>query len=200
MYTSGGLYQTSVYATADNGCNSYTLSDSIRVYQTMANAGQDTILATGQAYTLRGSGGEIYRWSPATGLSDPNIPNPVFTPERNASFTLTTTTSFGCATTDLVQFKVFDGPEIYVPNAFTPNGDGKNDRFRPVAVGISEIRYFEVYNRYGQLIFTATDTYQGWDGNSKGRKEPSGTYVWRVTGIDFTGKQHIKKGTITLIR
>jgi gliding motility-associated-like protein len=199
-YKTGGSYLTSLYATSNEGCKSYTITDSITVYQTKANAGADTVLATGQPYVLQGSGGEIYSWYPVTGIDDPASATPTVTLQQDATLTLTTTTSFGCPTTDVVKIKVYKGPEIYVPNAFTPNGDGKNDRFRPIAVGMREIRYFEIYNRYGQLIFSSPDAFRGWDGTMAGKSQPSGTYVWRIAGVDFNGQPHSKKGTITLVR
>ncbi|RYY26743.1 MAG: T9SS type B sorting domain-containing protein [Chitinophagaceae bacterium] len=199
-YRTGGNYPASVFATSTQGCNSPILTDTVRVYETKANAGSDTILATGQSYQLKGSGGELYSWSPASDLDDPFKPDPILTPDRDITLILTASTAFGCPTTDVLKIKVYNGPEIYVPNAFSPNKDGKNDRFRPLAVGISKVLYFQVYNRYGQLIFSSPDTYSGWDGTVNGKDLPSATYVWKVAGIDFNGKQIVKKGTITLIR
>ncbi|RYY31239.1 MAG: PKD domain-containing protein [Chitinophagaceae bacterium] len=199
-YKAGGVYSIKLSATSDAGCVSETLSDTVHVYATKANAGVDTILATGQSYQLQGSGGEIYSWSPATVLSNPAIANPVATFERDTRLTLTASTSFGCATTDEVYIKVYKGPAIYVPNVFTPNGDGKNDRFRAVAVGMKEIRYFRIYNRYGQLIFDDRNSFNGWDGSVGGKPQGTGTFVWIVSGIDFNGQEHVKKGTVTLVR
>jgi len=200
LYARGGIYTPAVFATSTQGCKSFTLSDTVHVYETKANAGKDTILAAGQSYQLHGSGGDIYNWSPLTGLSDPSVSDPIVTLEHDEIFTLTASTIFGCATSDAIRIKVFKGPEIYVPNAFTPNDDGNNDRFRPLAVGMSKVLYFQVYNRYGQLIFSSTDTFSGWDGRMAGKNQPSGTYVWRVAGLDFNGQQHVKKGTVILLR
>jgi gliding motility-associated-like protein len=199
-YKRGGNYLASLYATSTQGCNSFKLSDTVHVYETKANAGADTILATGQSYQLKGSGGDLYSWSPSIGMNDPSVSDPIITPDHDVTLTLTASTSFGCPTTDVVKIKVFSGPEIYVPNAFSPNNDGKNDRFRPLAVGISKVLYFQIYNRYGQLIYSSVDTFTGWDGRMNGKEQPSGTYVWKVAGIDFNGLQHVKKGTITLVR
>jgi gliding motility-associated-like protein len=200
QYVAAGKYQASVYATSTEGCLSPLLTGTVTVWSTKANAGPDTILAVGQPYQLKGSGGDLYRWSPSNGISDPNISNPIVTLEQDARITLTASTTFGCPTTDVINIKVYKGPEIYVPNAFTPNADGKNDRFRPVVVGMSEVMYFRIYNRYGQLIFSSRDTFLGWDGSTNGKAQPSGTYVWQVAGVDFAGQQHVKKGTVTLVR
>ncbi|MET0298895.1 MAG: PKD domain-containing protein [Flavitalea sp.] len=199
-YQTAGIFPVMLTATSDDGCISYEMKDSIRVFQTKADAGKDTILATGQPYVLMGKGGEFYQWSPSTGISDPSIASPTITLQADATLTLTATTSFGCPTTDVVYIKVYKGPGIYVPNAFTPNDDGKNDRFRPVAVGMSEILYFRIFNRFGQLVYESKDTFTGWDGKTNGYKQPNTTYVWQVAGIDFSGKTHVKKGTVTLVR
>jgi len=91
-------------------------------------------------------------------------------------------------------------PRVFVPTAFTPNGDGLNDQFRPIAVGISKIEYFRVFNRWGELVFSTTVNGKGWDGNIAGKPQGSGTFVWVVRGIDYKGKHFFAKGTVTLIR
>ena len=99
-----------------------------------------------------------------------------------------------------MKFKVFKGPELYVPSAFSPNNDGKNDVFRFIAVGMKSVDLFQVYNRYGQLVYSSTEIMKGWDGRMNGVVQPSGTYVWMIKGTDLTGVVHQKKGTITLVR
>ena len=92
-------------------------------------------------------------------------------------------------------------PEIYVPNAFTPNGDGQNDYFRLIAPGIQRVEVFRVYNRWGQLVYDSPATHSfGWDGLFNGKPVASDTYVWMVKAIDYTGRTHFKKGTVTLVR
>ena len=91
-------------------------------------------------------------------------------------------------------------PQVVVPTAFTPNGDGKNDTFKPIAVGIARIDYFSVFNRWGQQVFTTTVNGHGWDGRIKGKQQGSGTYAWLVRGVDYEGKPFFAKGTVTLIR
>ena len=91
-------------------------------------------------------------------------------------------------------------PEIFVPNAFTPNNDGRNDVVRPTPVGIKEFKYFKVYNRWGQLIYSTTIPTLGWDGKSGGTQAATGTYAWETVGIDYLGNQVLRKGTVTLIR
>jgi gliding motility-associated-like protein len=84
--------------------------------------------------------------------------------------------------------------------AFSPNGDGKNETFIPFPVGIKQLNYFRVLNRWGQLIFSTKTLNQGWDGKIAGIEQPSGVYVWLVEGITNDNKIISKKGTVTLIR
>jgi gliding motility-associated-like protein len=87
-----------------------------------------------------------------------------------------------------------------MPNAFSPNGDGKNDMIRPILVGISRLDYFRIFDRWGQEVFATTQSGQGWDGTVGGHKAGSGAFVYAVQGVDYTGKVHSKKGTFILVR
>ena len=100
---------------------------------------------------------------------------------------------------DTINVQVFQTmPDIFVPNAFVPGG--VNKELRPKAVGISTMDYFRVFNRWGQLVYQTVEFGKGWDGRVNGVAQPIGTYVWMVSGTDYTGKKVIKKGTATLIR
>lgn len=89
---------------------------------------------------------------------------------------------------------------LFIPNAFTPNGDNMNDIFRAKAYGKVVSFRFEIYDRFGTMIFKTTDSKTGWDGNVKGKTMPSGVYVWQCY-CTFEGADMIyKKGSVTLIR
>lgn len=83
---------------------------------------------------------------------------------------------------------------------FTPNGDGKNDKFKPFTVGITTLNYFKVYNRWGQLLYSTANLNEGWDGRINGIDQQTSTYVWMVQGVARDGRVITKKGTVTLIR
>ncbi len=89
---------------------------------------------------------------------------------------------------------------IVIPNTFTPNGDGNNERLQPIAVGMQRVDYFNVYNRWGQLVYSSGRTDKGWDGTLAGKQQGAGTFVWTVKAIDYTGKTYLQKGTVLLIR
>ncbi|MBS1746948.1 MAG: PKD domain-containing protein [Bacteroidetes bacterium] len=201
IFLQPGTYNVSLVAVANNGCISDTIINPVIIYGTNAFAGNDTTILQGYPFQLNASGGEFYSWFPPTGLSDAHIFNPITTLNNDITYTLTASTPVGCATSDTIHLKVVKGPEIYVPTAFTPNGDGLNDKFRIIPVGITTIRYFNIYNRWGQLIFSTKDPSKGWDGTVNGMPQPSGTYVWVAAGISSIDQSLlIKKGTLVLIR
>jgi len=93
-----------------------------------------------------------------------------------------------------------NGPAYYVPNAFTPNGDGQNDIFRAIPVGFSNTTYFRVFNRLGVLMFETNQYLKGWDGTYNGKPQSAGVYVWTVAGTDKDFKRVELKGTVILLR
>ena len=93
----------------------------------------------------------------------------------------------------------FKGPEIYVPNAFSPNGDGKNDVFRIKPVSM-HVQTSEIYNRWGQKIYSSPDYRKGWDGRINGNVQDEGMYIWILIGKDENGKQIRRSGNLVLIR
>jgi len=166
-----------------------------------AFAGNDTSIVLGQPLQLNATGGDIYRWTPTTGLSDPNIANPIATLSNDISYIVLVSTPEGCSGRDTINVKVFfTNPDIFVPTAFTPNNDRKNDQLVPIPVGVTRLDYFRVYNRYGELVFSTTQIGRGWDGKIRGKEQNTSTFAWYVQGVDYTGKTIFKKGTTTLIR
>lgn len=199
-YSNGGTYSAAVYALGPGGCPSDTLQQEVAIFATNAFAGNDTTAAIGQPIQLQASGGAYFTWTPASGLSDANSSSPIATVEHDATYTVTATSDAGCPTTDTLFIKAYQGPEFYVPNAFTPNGDGRNDVFRFTAAGMTAIHYFKIFNRYGQLVYSSTTPSHGWDGSFNGKPQTTGTYVWMIEGKDYTGNNIQRKGTVTLIR
>ncbi len=202
-------YTLSVVADV-NGCPSLTtdtvtvdVTPPIKIYTYPA----DTIAYPGDQFEIKAvstvPSANIFSWSPAFNLSDPNIYNPVLTAGNvgdSLIYKVTASSMAGCIGEAYVRLRVYKGPEIYVPTAFTPNGDGKNDRFYPFPVGIKAINYFRVFNRWGQLVFSSNTLYRGWDGKLQGVDQPAGVYVWMAQGIDKNNKVISHQGTVTLIR
>jgi gliding motility-associated-like protein len=165
----------------------------------------DTLLSYGAALQLNINDGNFnqggqYLWSPSFGLNDPFSPDPVLNSTVDNTYYVSVKNKYGCAMNDSFNVKYYKGPSIYVPNAFTPNGDGKNDIFKPTYIGITSLKYFRVFNRNGQLVFETNQQVKGWDGNIHGDPSPEGTYVWEVSGEDYLGKSESKNGTVILIK
>lgn len=188
------------------GCNkSVTDTILVRVVQPLPiNAGSDTVALPNQPLQLNATGIGTFNWLPSTGLNDHTIANPILTLPAgidSITYTVRVTGAGGCFAEDQIKVKVFvGGPQIFIPSGFTPNGDGKNDVLRPVTVGITRLKYFTIFNRWGQRIFNTTELNKGWDGSFKGEPQPSGTYVFQAEGIDYMGNPVYKKGTAVLIR
>jgi gliding motility-associated-like protein len=191
----------------ENGCKSIQ-ADTVTVFVTPPAKlfpGNDTIIMKNTPFQLNAtdinnSGFVSYIWTPAFGLSDATIANPVAILPSDATYTVTATTEAGCKSEGNITLKVYSGPDIYVPNAFTPNGDGLNDDFKIVAVGIKTFRSIAVFNRWGQQVYYSTDPSKGWNGFVGSKKADSGTYVWKAEGIDFNNKVIAKRGVVILIR
>jgi gliding motility-associated-like protein len=196
---------TQVYTltvTDDYGCN-FSVTDQVTVFvqpPVPAYAGHDTIAVSGVPHQLYGSGGISYVWSPSFPLNLSTTQNPLATLNNDQMFILVVTDAEGCLGADSVFVRVYDGPNYFMPNSFTPNGDGLNDIFRAVPSGIAYTEWFRIYNRFGQLMFQTNRWLKGWDGTYKGAIQPSGTYVWMIKGIDKDGKVIQKQGTVILIK
>lgn len=174
----------------------------VNVAHIIADAGpSDTSIVEDQPLQLYATGSTIYSWSPSTWLNDPNIANPLSLPKDNIKYTVKVSNSAGCFSIDTINVKLYKvKPDLYVPTAFSPNGDGTNDILRPLALGLKSIESFRVYNRWGQLLFATTDIGVGWDGTFGGATQGPGTYVWYAQGTDYKNNKLERKGTVVLIR
>lgn len=170
----------------------------------IASAGNDTAIVVGQTLQLNASGGDHYFWSPAYNLSSASIANPVAVfnePSGGIRYKVEVFNIAGCIDSAFITIKIFStAPTVFVPTAFTPNHDGKNDLLRPIVAGMQRFDYFQVYNRWGQLVFSTSKNGHGWDGTINGQPQGNNTYIWVVKAIDYTGVPYFKKGTATLIR
>lgn len=195
--------QLYVLEVSDNyGCG-FKVYDSVLITMlppVAADAGHDTVAVEGVPHQLFGGGGVSYVWTPANVLDNPFAQDPKATLYTDTRLTVYVQNIAGCLGTDDVFIKVYKGPTYYLPNAFSPNGDGLNDVFRPTPVGIVRTNFFRVFNRYGELMYDTKEYRKGWDGTFKGKKQDQGTYVWMISGLTRDGKTLEMKGTVILIR
>lgn len=200
-FARAGDQSFTLMATTIDGCKD-TLIRPFTVYDNNAFAGRDTLAAKDEPVqlTAHGQANVLYEWTPALGLNYATIRNPVAILDRDQRYTLYAVTDKGCDSRSSILIKRYLGPDIYVPSAFTPNKDGKNDVLKIFPVGMKLFKYFAVYNRYGELLFRTTDYEKGWDGKYKGTEMGTTTLVFIAEAIDYKGRPFVKKGTITLIR
>jgi hypothetical protein len=175
----------------------------ITVVNVVVSLGKDTAVAKNQPVQLKAvdvnnSGFISYNWSPITGLSQANIPNPFVITDKEITYRVSVETADGCKGEDEITIKVYKGPDIYVPNAFTP-GKHKNNILRAIPVGISTFKHFTVYNRWGQKVFSTSSTDKGWDGQINGVPQ-TGTFVWIAEGVDYNGSAIMRRGTVIVLR
>jgi gliding motility-associated-like protein len=169
-----------------------------------ASADKDTLFK-GESTTIHALTDTTFKikWNPVEGVDNPTAFDTKVTPTVTTTYTVTIIGSSGCSKSDTVTIYVISnecGKEnLFVPNTFTPNGDGKND---VLFVRSNNIRsaYFAVYNRWGELVFETTDFHKGWDGIYKGMKADPAVFAWYVKGICLNGNEFFKKGNVTLIR
>jgi gliding motility-associated-like protein len=193
--------------TGANGCSSVNPAVTTVVVTAPPKifAGDDTAVVIGQPLQLNavdvdGSGFTSYVWSPAQGLSDPNIADPTTVVTGDIVYTVEATTTSGCTATGRIAVVAATNVGLIVPNAFTPNNDGHNDILKVLGFGIQSLKYFRVYNRWGQLVFASANESTGWNGSIGGQPAPGGTYVWMAAGVDFNGRLMQGEGTVILIR
>ncbi len=196
-----------VTITDAHGC-SYTEDYSVEEnnYHPPLNAtAQPTVIYRGQNSHLLAQTSANYDivWFPNTYLSNPFIINPVSSPEQTITYIVQITDAYGCTNIDTVTITVMDvicaEPYIYVPNAFTPNGDGNNDILYVHADMAIDI-FFAIYDRWGECVFKTTDVSKGWDGIYKGKPLDPAVFVYYLKVTCLNKLQFEKKGNITLLR
>ncbi len=161
------------------------------------DAGEDQDIKLGESTQLDGRAGGTFVWTPAGSVYPDNILNPVVAPEKTTTYYFTVISTDGCLATDSVTIHVTNA---FLPNAFSPNGDGNNDLFK-LAIQDERVKLkdFSVYNRYGQRVFYTKNVLEGWDGAYNGNKADMGVYFYLVR-YKIGARDYSLKGDVTLIR
>ncbi|MBO9631765.1 MAG: gliding motility-associated C-terminal domain-containing protein [Chitinophagaceae bacterium] len=150
---------------------------------------------------LRAGGANSYSWTPASALDNPYRRDPVAIVDSSTQFIVTGINRYGCESSDTLVVNVTKTgtPVFEVPNAFTPNGDGKNDCFGIKKWGVVKLESLEVYNRWGQKIFQTNKPNDCWDGTFQGKPQGAGEFVYIIRASTFCGPI-LRKGVFFLIR
>lgn len=194
-----GTYTITNTISASMGCPAVNAIATITITGPEANAGQDVIINLGSSSQLNATGSGSFSWSPLDGLSCNDCPNPIASPLKTTTYTLTVVDTNGCSVTKTLTITVNDDFEIFVPDVFSPNGDGENDILYVRGTGIKEVN-FVVYDRLGEKIFESNDITKGWDGSFNGSPLNSAVFIYYLSATLFNEKEIKTKGDITLIR
>ena len=145
----------------------------------------------------------FYEWSPANSLDNTNIPDPIASPDETTVYNVLISNAEGCTTERDIEIFVknldCDYPFVFVPSAFSPNGDGDNDEFLVRGVNIEAMNVV-IFNRWGQKVFETSNQSEGWKGTFKGEPLAPDVYGYYLTVKCFNGEENFKKGNVTLLR
>jgi PKD domain/CHU_C Type IX secretion signal domain len=183
-FAEGGVYNVTMITENAQYCVD-TIYKQILIENFRPFAGDDTTIVKGSYVYFNATGGTQYMWLPGTNLNDSLVYDPVgFYPDTGRyGYNVVTTSAFGCTAGDSIYVTVVGQPVFALPSAFTPNGDGRNDYFKPIAVGYSAINYFRIFDRFGEMVYS-TQSAIIWD-----RRCPSAPTIGKSatpTGTGFT--------------
>ena len=204
-YAAAGQYSVKLIAKS-NTCQ--LLEDSITQSLTIINPGPNQRYTTLNAVRnvplplAARPGASSYLWVPPAGLDNAALETPVFQYDRPQEYTIQIRASNGCNNVDTQAVRIFSASNIFVPNAFSPNADGVNDRIYPILVGAMQLKYFRIFSRWGTLLFETNNPTpsMGWNGNWNNNPQPMDTYTWSAEAIDHNGQLIRRSGNFVLIR
>ncbi len=199
------------YVTASYVCG--VLTDSITIFEppllflqlpndTTLNLGEEIIIVPA---VTSPSSWLTYFWSPSDGLNCTGCEVPTASPTSSKSYALSVKDEFGCEVTDEVRLSIINLKRVYIPNAFSPNGDGLNDIFTVYGgPELTEVVSMKVFDRWGGLVYLAEhfpgDGSQGWDGSFKGRQLNSGIFTFSIELEYLNGEHERRMGDVQLMR
>ena len=166
-------------------------------------------LPSGSAYQLQAIGSSdvlSYQWTPSTGLSCYNCPNPVATVKKTNTYTVTVYNANGCSSEDSIRLNtVCNSDFVFIPNTFSPNNDGMNDYFFPNSKPSINVRSMHIFNRWGQKVYEKmnflTNAYSnGWNGKYDNKDQASDVYIYVIELQCADGNKIVMKGNVSLLR
>lgn len=199
-YALPGNYDVQLRVTSKAGCVSNVYSDKVIVYlQPVIDAGPSFVVPQGTTiqFSPKVNDSTVLRftWSPSPGIGNANVLRPTLMAMRDETYTLTAIGQGNCMASDFLTVKILK--PVKVPNAFSPNGDGINDRWVLENLADYAGATVEVFNRYGQMVFRAAGHGMWWDGTYNGKMLPVATYYYV---IDLKNGFAPMKGSVTIIR
>ncbi len=188
-----------VYVSTDGNCAvSKTVYIKVNSNPTVS-AGEDFVANMDEPMHLNAVGNGTLTWVYGDGIMCESCPNTQIMPKRSGCYRVQAVNEFGCKSSDEVCVEVTSHYNIYIPNIFTPNGDGLNDVFLVYGTGLSNFEMI-IYDRWGEKLFQSKDQLQGWDGTYKGELSKDDVYTYLVKYQSLDGKKHTKTGHVTLMK
>ncbi len=184
------------------GCYDTATANVVVYPGSVVDAGEDVTIYPGESVMLYADGNcSLFDWFPPSGLSDTKVKNPVAQPTATTRYYVNAQTENGCPTLDSVTVIVSNESLIDLPNAFSPgSGTSVNDLLQIRRRGEVTLKRWDIYNRWGEKVFTTNDIDAGWDGRFNNKPQPLGTYVYVIEAETSTGKRFYKQGNVTLVR
>ena len=192
---------TTYTVTIDGGGSCGTINKEVKVTVTpnpIVTITEDATINIGESIDLLATGGIGYSWTPAEGLDNASIANPVATPTKNTTYNVTVSNIEGCSAEASVTIEVKENFEIFVPQMFEPNSS-TNNVVKVNTIGVKSV-VFKIFNRSNKEMFSTTDGSIGWDGKYNGTVQNMDTYVYVVIAETYAGTKITRQGTIQLVR
>ena len=196
-----GLHHIILIVSTSNGCKD-TISDSINIIYPVIDADvkNDTSIYENNTADLWALGGISYVWDdPNYSLDDSYSSTPIASPEETTIYYVTITDEYGCEVTDSVLVEILDDYKLFIPSAFTPNSDGKNDIYKVSGKGIKSFSLM-IYNRFGELVFESNDANIGWNGYVNDQLSNIDKYAYYISVEYWNYSSEIYKGSLHLWR
>jgi gliding motility-associated-like protein len=200
--TISGINSYVVIGTDSNGCadiDTVTIT-SFPLPKLKVSSDNSSVDCNEKAVELTATGALSYRWTPAIYCETPNTSNTKVRPPATTVFTVKGTNGNGCEAVDTITVFYEGKTVVKVPNAFTPNGDGINEKLNPIIVCDFAMTEFSIYNRWGNKVFTSANINIAWDGKQNGSPCDVGIYYYYIKGKNSKGEDVLLKGDITLLR
>ncbi|HNB80923.1 MAG TPA: gliding motility-associated C-terminal domain-containing protein [Chitinophagaceae bacterium] len=199
--TSPGVHTYTCIRTDTYGCNdSVTISVLVYPIPTVSILNGDSVtIKYGEEVNLIATGGYVYNWTPVWGSSNPNINSVIVSPGEPTMYTVYSLNQLGCRSADSIFVNVDYTDKLFIPTAFSPNGDGVNDVFKVANLTFQSIQEFKVMNRWGQEVFSAPDN-RGWNGKFKGKDQDPATFFYLIKVAFPDGVVKSYKGDVILVR
>jgi gliding motility-associated-like protein len=196
----GQLNQQTITGATNNCTGTATVEITVNALPIL-DAGIDSTINIDETITLFASGDTpvgFINASSGVPFECNYCPTVTVNPQENTCYTIEGISSFGCRNTDVVCITVTKDWDVFIPNAFTPNGDINNEVFAPKGYGINKIR-LAIFDRWGHQLFNEEGQTVGWDGTYKGKICEQGVYIFKLEVTAMSGKKRYKTGHVTLL-